>query len=101
MTVQDKVREFHDAFKLGSNTEPTMIPWPLEVMRETILQEEVLEYHDALNMPRGKGPRNRTVEIADALGDIVYIAYGTAVATSVPSGAKPSAVPERWNSCST
>jgi predicted HAD superfamily Cof-like phosphohydrolase len=79
MTVQEQVKEFHEAFKLGMNDRPTMISWPLEVMRETILLEEVTEYHDALNMPRGQGPRNRMVEIADALGDIVYIAYGTAI----------------------
>lgn len=79
MTTADRVREFHLAFGLGLADEPTVPPWPLELMRETILLEEATEYHEALYLPRGKAHRNRLTEIADALGDIVYIAYGTAL----------------------
>jgi predicted HAD superfamily Cof-like phosphohydrolase len=79
MKPQNMVREFHEAFGLGASDTPTHVPFPLETMRRDILLEEVQEYVDALAMHRGTEPRNRDVAIADALADIVYVAYGTAL----------------------
>lgn len=79
MKPQNMVREFHEAFGLGVSDGPSRVPWTLEAMRRDILLEEVEEYREALQMHRGTSPRNRDAAIADALADIVYVAYGTAL----------------------
>lgn len=73
MNAQDMVREFHTLFGLPIRTEPTTVLSPGESeLRMNLLDEEVVEYFDAVY-------DDDIVEIADGLADIVYIAFGTAL----------------------
>lgn len=69
----DSVAEFHDAFSVRNEKEPTAIPYNLWKLRKDLLQEELDEYADAC------GEKN-IVDIADALGDQLYILCGTILA---------------------
>lgn len=67
------VGRFHQAFGLPRAGRPTIdIPADLAKLRVDLLVEEVGEFADAT------GARD-IVGIADALADIVYVAYGAAV----------------------
>ena len=74
LTLQDtinKVRAFHDAFKIKNNDVPTAnLPEDHYKLRYNLMREEVEEYLDACK-------DNDIVEIADALGDQLYILCGT------------------------
>lgn len=61
-------------------------PDPARVkLRGDLLDEEVREYHEAV------GARD-IVEVADALGDIIYIAVGTALEFGIPLDAVWAAI---------
>jgi predicted HAD superfamily Cof-like phosphohydrolase len=65
------VEEFHDIFKIGNRYEPTGTVPPEEAMlRFNLLKEENEEYLEACK-------NGDVVEIADALGDLLYITFGT------------------------
>jgi predicted HAD superfamily Cof-like phosphohydrolase len=65
------VREFHETYDCALRAVP--VATPLEVdMRIKLLREEVQEYVDAVAAAD-------VVEVADALADIVYVAYGAAL----------------------
>jgi predicted HAD superfamily Cof-like phosphohydrolase len=66
----EKVREFHDAFGIANAENPTLIDLNESLLRYTLLREENEEYLEACK-------NGKLTEIADALGDILYIAYGT------------------------
>jgi predicted HAD superfamily Cof-like phosphohydrolase len=67
----NNVAEFHDVFRIGNRYEPTgTVPEEEAMLRFNLLKEENEEYLEACR-------RGDTVEIADALGDILYIAFGT------------------------
>lgn len=66
----DKVAAFHDAFKIGNNTAPTIISKDEIMLRYKLMREENEEYLEAA----GNGD---LVEVADALGDQLYILLGT------------------------
>ena len=73
MTFQKKVEEFHRAFGLPTETSlQKFLPSKTAKLRVDLLEEEFEEYLEAVST-------NNLVEIADALGDIVYIAFGTAL----------------------
>lgn len=66
------VLEFHSTFGLPVNTNPTLrIDSELGRLRIDLLEEEVGEFADATK-------RQDLTALADALGDIVYVAYGAA-----------------------
>lgn len=68
--IQD-VGEFHDVFQIGNRHAPTgEVPEEEAMLRYNLLKEENEEYLEACK-------RGDVVEIADALGDILYIAFGT------------------------
>lgn len=72
-SIQSKVREFHEVFGLTVSETPHIPGSKVLVdMRRNILLEEVEELCEA-------SEKDDLVEIADALADIVYIAYGTAL----------------------
>ncbi len=73
----DAVVEFHRAFGLTENSKPTLPSDDVRTLRTKLLEEEFIEY----NVGEDK---NDIVEIADALADLIYIAYGTAVAYGIP-----------------
>lgn len=67
------VRDFHTAFKLDVGTEFGNVPPEIAALRHNLLAEENGEYLDACK-------ENNEVEIADAIGDMLYIVLGTALA---------------------
>lgn len=65
------VKEFHTAFGLGVSFTPTAdIGAQKKLLRFNLMKEENEEYWDAVQ-------NNDIVEIADALGDMLYILCGT------------------------
>ena len=64
------VHEFHEVFKIGNASEMKTIDERDYTLRYNLLKEENEEYLEAAQ-------RGDLVEVADALGDILYIAFGT------------------------
>lgn len=74
MRIQEKVRAFHEKFNLPRRSTPALfsIPPSERDLRVRLLREEFEEYLDAEE-------RDRTYDLADALADMVYVIFGTAV----------------------
>lgn len=69
--IVDCVREFHDSFGISYAQEPTAaIPEQMVRLRHRLMAEEMEEYLEA-------ALAGDAVEIADALGDQLYILCGT------------------------
>ncbi len=67
------VHAFHSAFGLGINSSPTAdLGEPKNLLRYKLMREENEEYLEAAN-------NNDLVEVADALGDMLYILCGTII----------------------
>jgi predicted HAD superfamily Cof-like phosphohydrolase len=65
------VAEFHDKFKVGNNHSPTVDLSDSEIeLRYNLMAEETSEYLEAAK-------NKDMVEVADALGDQLYILLGT------------------------
>ena len=65
------VRAFHEAFKIGHADSPTVaIPEQIKLLRYRLMEEENQEYLEAAK-------NNDLIEVADALGDMLYILCGT------------------------
>jgi predicted HAD superfamily Cof-like phosphohydrolase len=72
-TLQDKIQavaDFHNAFRIGNNQHPVVLSNEESLLRYTLMREENEEYLQAAQ-------RGDLVEIADALGDQLYILLGT------------------------
>ncbi|MCW9038671.1 nucleoside triphosphate pyrophosphohydrolase family protein [Altibacter sp.] len=67
------VQEFHEAFGLGIKQQPTAdLGIKKNLLRYELMREENEEYLEAAN-------GNDLVEVADALGDMLYILCGTII----------------------
>ena len=67
------VHDFHTAFKLGIKNKPTAnIGEDRNMLRYNLMKEENEEYLEAAQ-------NNDLVEVADALGDMLYILCGTII----------------------
>ncbi|MDZ4752511.1 MAG: nucleoside triphosphate pyrophosphohydrolase family protein [Flavobacteriales bacterium] len=67
------VEEFHQSFRLNREDEPTgTIEERLHILRFELMKEENEEYIEAAK-------RGDLVEVADALGDMLYILCGTII----------------------
>lgn len=66
----EKVAAFHNAFGIKNNAAPTMLNLEESMLRYTLMREENEEYLEAAK-------NNDMIEIADALGDQLYILLGT------------------------
>ena len=64
------VEEFHDVFRIGNADQMTLINEKDYTLRFNLIKEENEEYLDACK-------KGDMVEIADALGDQLYILFGT------------------------
>ncbi len=64
------VEEFHEIFKIGNASEIKLIEEKDYTLRYNLIKEENEEYLDACK-------NGDIVEIADALGDQLYILFGT------------------------
>ncbi|MBP4138339.1 pyrophosphohydrolase domain-containing protein [Flavobacterium geliluteum] len=69
----DAVKEFHTAFKIGHSETPIAdLGQAKNILRYNLMKEENEEYLEAVQ-------NNDLVEIADALGDMMYILCGTII----------------------
>ncbi len=69
----DAVKEFHTAFQIGYSSSPKGdLGENKNQLRYNLMKEENEEYLEAVN-------NNDLVEIADALGDMLYILCGTII----------------------
>lgn len=69
----DAVKEFHSSFGLGISEVPKgCLGEPVNMLRYNLMKEENEEYLEAVK-------NNDLVEIADALGDMLYILCGTII----------------------
>jgi predicted HAD superfamily Cof-like phosphohydrolase len=66
------VTEFHTAFRLNMNDKPIADIGKRNELRFNLMKEENEEYLEAAN-------NNDLVEVADALGDMLYILCGTII----------------------
>jgi predicted HAD superfamily Cof-like phosphohydrolase len=66
----NRVKHFHDSFNIKNHHSPTLLSKEEYELRYNLIKEENEEYLNACK-------NNDIVEIADALGDILYIALGT------------------------
>ena len=65
------VAKFHDAFGIESTDSPSVnIPKQTILLRHNLMKEENEEYLEAAQ-------KNDLIEVADALGDMLYILCGT------------------------
>lgn len=65
------VEKFHDAFGIGNNHEPTVEIEKKDIqLRFDLMKEENEEYLEAAE-------NGDLIEVADALGDMMYILFGT------------------------
>ena len=70
--ARDQVGDFHRAYGLPVRSEPTAAIGPDQVtLRQALIEEETRELAEAAEA-------GDLVGVADALADIVYVAYGTA-----------------------
>lgn len=72
-----KVKEFHETYGAYISEESKLPDSSVRELRIALLQEEFDEYTKAEE-------DNDLVEIADALGDMMYIIYGTAISYGIP-----------------
>jgi predicted HAD superfamily Cof-like phosphohydrolase len=78
MTTQyDKVKQFHKIYDCNIGDRPKFPNDDERELRKKLLKEEFDEYLKAEK-------DNDLVEVADALGDMLYIIYGTAVSYGLP-----------------
>ncbi|BAO56564.1 pyrophosphohydrolase domain-containing protein [Nonlabens marinus] len=69
----DAVQKFHKAFKLNIQEEPTVqISLERKLLRYELMREENEEYLEAAK-------NDDLIEVADALGDMLYILCGTII----------------------
>lgn len=69
----DAVKEFHSAFGLGISEQPKAdLGEAVNILRFNLMKEENEEYLEAVQ-------NNDLTEIADALGDMLYILCGTII----------------------
>lgn len=73
---QEKVREYHQRFGCTANDRPTWAGTEEHRVRVALIEEELAEFRNA-------GEAHDLVEIADALGDLLYVVYGAAVAYGI------------------
>jgi predicted HAD superfamily Cof-like phosphohydrolase len=72
MKPADMVREFHEFFNLPIREELSLPVDKERVLRYRLQKEETVELESATYA-------GDVIEVADALADIVYVAYGTAL----------------------
>jgi predicted HAD superfamily Cof-like phosphohydrolase len=68
----DCVQQWCDATEIDTSKTPRLIDYERSILRYKLMKEENDEYMEAAS-------KNNPVEIADALGDMLYILLGTAI----------------------
>lgn len=87
---QTMVKEFHEAFGCVVNETPTVPDFETMCLRLELIREEVEELraegfgvYETFFDQMQQGNKPNLVKIADALGDILYVVYGTAVSCGI------------------
>lgn len=75
-TQLNAVKDFHEGFQQINGTEPVLITHEEVQLRHKLMAEENDEYLEA-SLKDGLYTEERLTEIADALGDQLYILCGT------------------------
>ncbi len=75
-TEQRKVKEWHERFGVLVNPKPTLIDPDTRRLRWSLIEEEYRELVDA-------GSDGDLLKISDALADLLYVIYGTAVSYGI------------------
>lgn len=70
--TQRQVKEFHEMVGAHIEKRPHIPPIEVSKLRERLIQEEFQELVTAME-------EADIVEVADALGDLLYVIYGTAI----------------------
>ena len=73
---QQMVKEFHERFGVYAGKIPDLLPDDVAALRIDLIKEEVKELEVAYK-------EKNLVEVADALGDILYVIYGTAISHGI------------------
>lgn len=76
MNKQQALLEFHKAFNILINNTPTIPNKKIQKLRKDLIQEELDELVDAFE-------EENLVEVADALADLLYVVYGTAISCGI------------------
>lgn len=77
---QQMVQAFHEKAGAVINHRPTEPEGDTAKLRYNLIYEELREYVEALDKPVGSVD---LVEIADAIGDLLYVVLGTAVSFGI------------------
>ena len=80
MNIIEQIKtEWNAKVKVPVNDTPTLIHRDKGILMCDLIQEEIFELRDALNMDdrTDAEKKDKTIEIADALGDVLYLVYGT------------------------
>jgi predicted HAD superfamily Cof-like phosphohydrolase len=73
----NSVKQFHETYGANISTNPAFPSAEERNLRIALLQEEFNEYLEAER-------DNDFIEVCDALGDMLYIIFGTAVSYGIP-----------------
>lgn len=71
-TNYEQVKQWHRKFNVPAPDAPTLPPAERRGLRSTLIKEELMELAYAFMT-------DDIVEVADAIGDLLYVVYGTAV----------------------
>lgn len=77
--MQEQVREFHVAFGAPAADIPQLLDDDRWQLRHALIHEEAREYREAC-------VQGDLVEIADALGDLLYVVFGAAIEHGIDLG---------------
>lgn len=77
VSAADMVREFHAVFGHPIANTPGLIPRSRAALRHALIAEELQEFYEAI-------AADDLVEIADALGDLMYVVHGAAIEYGIP-----------------
>ncbi len=72
MTAMEQVAEFHTLFDHPVSKEPKTVDRDLALLRHRLIVEELDEFYEGIE-------NDDVVEIADALGDLIYVVCGAAL----------------------
>lgn len=77
------VREFHEKYNHHTQDKPGIPPNNVVDLRMILIDEERFEYHvESVNLITKKS--DNLIEIADAIGDLLYVVFGAALAFGIP-----------------
>lgn len=79
-TPLQMVKAFHEAFGVPTYDTPKVPEIDRRVLRVALMEEEWGELTEALS----RGTYGNLIDIADALADLVYVIYGTALEYGIP-----------------